>query len=366
MTKPSFSLILPLFVTLVVGCRGDSVGPKPVDQGRVLTTLEVSPSITTIFPENTAQLTISAWDQFRVPILETFPGEWAASGKATYVSSAPLIATVNDSGLVMGVSPGTAEITATLTLAGVTRTASVTETVLNKPPPDLSVPLQIYADIADGLQLVLVTRAGGGINYAMVTVNGSALALDTGSGCVAGPCIGSYRGRLSLAAGSQVALEVKADGLTIEATGKVPEAPVLTAPATGTVFSLADSITLTWTTATSPDRFELGFGTGCWGYGYSFEDSLSAAPVHFDPIRASPAAASMSAVDLCWVFEAPGSARELKVAASQMGASFGTDYVQVFAINEGSFTGPADPESHMSIQYPNEFMSLITKITILP
>ena len=132
MTKLSLRLIQPLCLALAVACRGESVGPE-----RVLTTLEVSPGRTTLFPGNTTQLTVSAGDQSGVPMLESFSGEWA--GKATYVSSAPLIATVSGSGLVMGVAPGSAKITAMLTLAGVTRTASVTVTVLNEPQENVIV-----------------------------------------------------------------------------------------------------------------------------------------------------------------------------------------------------------------------------------
>jgi plastocyanin len=125
MTRPSLTLILPLCLALAVACKGDSVGPE-----RVLTTLEVSATSAALFPEYTSQLTISAWDQFGVPMLERFDGEWAH--KATYFSSAPVIAEVSSSGLVRGVAPGTAEITATLTLDGVTRTATVTATVLSE------------------------------------------------------------------------------------------------------------------------------------------------------------------------------------------------------------------------------------------
>jgi len=133
MTRPSLTLILPLCLALAVACKGDSVGPE-----RVLTTLEVSANSTVpLFPETTSQLAISAWDQFGAPMLEHFGGEWAH--KATYFSSAPEIAEVSSSGLVRGVAPGTAEITATLTLDGVTRTASVTARVLGAPSESVTV-----------------------------------------------------------------------------------------------------------------------------------------------------------------------------------------------------------------------------------
>ena len=127
MTRPSLRLMLPVFLLVAVACKGDSVGPE-----RVLTTLEVSAAITDLYPEATNQLRVSAWDQFGMPMLERSNGEWTQ--KSTYVSSAPQIAAVNSAGLVKGVAPGTAMITATLTLDGVTRTASVKATVLMEEP----------------------------------------------------------------------------------------------------------------------------------------------------------------------------------------------------------------------------------------
>ena len=123
MTRPSPILVVPLWIALAVACRSDSIGPE-----RVLTTLEVSATSTALFPENTSQLTISAWDQFGAPMLEPFDGEWTR--RATYVSSAPEIVKVSSGGLMRAVATGTAKITTTLTLDGVTRTASVMATVL--------------------------------------------------------------------------------------------------------------------------------------------------------------------------------------------------------------------------------------------
>ncbi len=134
MTRPSLALILLLCLALAVACRGDSVGPELHYPARhVLTRLEVTPSSIALLPEDTSQLTIKAWDQFGATIVQYFDdwgdGEWW--DKTSYLSSAPQIAEVSSDGLVRGVAPGTAEITATLTLDGVTRTASVTATVLS-------------------------------------------------------------------------------------------------------------------------------------------------------------------------------------------------------------------------------------------
>jgi hypothetical protein len=128
MMKPSLTLILPLCVALAVACRSDGVGVEPQSQQqRVLNRLEVTPSSIGLFQGYTHQLTISAWDQYGAKMPEPVEGAWA--DKATFSSTAPEIAEVSSSGLVTGLAPGTAEITATLTLAGVTATASMTTSV---------------------------------------------------------------------------------------------------------------------------------------------------------------------------------------------------------------------------------------------
>ena len=186
-------LILPLCVALAGACGGDSVAaPEPVVTlpARVLSNLRVTPGSADFFPEDTIRLTISAWDQFGVPILERFSGEWA--DKTTYMSNAPQIATVNGRGLLMGVAPGTAEITAMLTLAGVTQTASVTATVLREPPDSATVtanqnggwaPLTVYVKaggtvtwvIPDGVQILPIWLYISGKDELLEFINGRAV-----------------------------------------------------------------------------------------------------------------------------------------------------------------------------------------------
>lgn len=187
---------------------------------------------------------------------------------------------------------------------GITRDITLT-------PFELSA-LAIQAEVGRQGGYVYVFGAGRVINDAVVTVNGVTFPPMPVTG--ASPPHNIYQGTFEFPApvGSTFHLTASAGGLTVEANGEVPEAPVLTAPAPGTVFSPADSVTFTWTSATDPDRFEVwtaGFGGFC-----------------------------------CGVFPAPASARELKIAVSGVGDSF-----SLVAINEGSFTGPADPGSRMSI-----------------
>jgi hypothetical protein len=178
-------------------------------------------------------------------------------------------------------------------------------------------PLHIVGNMGAQVQNVAVSRAGQAVTDAAVTVNGVAIPHASG---------GSYQGELPaiVPAGSPLDLVVTAGGVTVQATGNVPEAPVLTAPATGTVFALADSITVTWTSATDPDLFGVSFGS------------------------VFPA-----------LFATPGTARELRVAASEIGT--GTEVpIQVSAFNDGTFTGPADPESRMNILVEASTSAVIT------
>ncbi|MEJ2185959.1 MAG: hypothetical protein P8Z36_08470 [Gemmatimonadota bacterium] len=127
---------------------------------------------------------------------------------------------------------------------------------------------------------------------------------------------GYYHGELPAAVppGSPLDLRVSARGLIVEARGKVPDVPVLTAPATAAVFAPGGSITVSWTSPTDPDRFAVYVNTN-------------------QPV---------------WNRELPGTARELAVAASELPA--GSDLmISVVAYNDGSFTGPAHPDSRMGI-----------------
>ena len=86
-----------------------------------LTSLSVSPTSPAIQVGETVQLTSTAKDQFGT----TMTGLPAP----TFTTSAPAIATVSATGLVTGVAAGAATITASVTSAGVTHTASAVVTV---------------------------------------------------------------------------------------------------------------------------------------------------------------------------------------------------------------------------------------------
>ncbi|HET6342961.1 MAG TPA: hypothetical protein VFG78_12360 [Gemmatimonadota bacterium] len=110
--------------------------------------------------------------------------------------------------------------------------------------------------------------------------------------------------------------EVKYGGQTVKGIGNMPEAPALTAPVTGTVFALSDSIAVTWTSAADPDDFDAKIAVDCF--------------------TAGP----------CLEFELPGTSRGLKIAASDIGL-WAEVAVSVRAVKGGafSFTGAAHPGS---------------------
>jgi len=97
----------------------------------------------------------------------------------------------------------------------------------------------------------------------------------------------------------------------------VPEAPVLTAPVTeADIDAGGDSITVTWTSATNPERF-----VASWV---------------FDGVTVGK------------TFTATGTARELTIPTSGLPA--GPDVtISVVAYNDGSFSGPAHSLSRMDI-----------------
>jgi hypothetical protein len=137
MTHRSHALMLLVCAAIGAACGSErGLEPEPPfepEPSPVFTTLEVTPTAADLFdvaPGNTVQLTIGAWDQTGARM----PG----TGAATYSSSAPAIAGVSSRGVVTAAAPGGAEITAALTLGGITRTASMTVTVQARDYSDIA------------------------------------------------------------------------------------------------------------------------------------------------------------------------------------------------------------------------------------
>ena len=143
MTKRAPTSLLLVCAALCLACESDrglepepSTLPEPPSlpeppaepEQSVLTILDLRPAVAdllTVAPGNAIQLSISAWDQRGA--------ELSGVGAATYSSSAPAVADVSPRGEVTAAAPGSAVITATLTLGGVTRRASMTARVHDDP-----------------------------------------------------------------------------------------------------------------------------------------------------------------------------------------------------------------------------------------
>jgi hypothetical protein len=136
--------------------------PPPVS---TFTTFEVSPTLadlSTLAGENTLQLTLSARDQTGAPM--------RGAAATTYSSSAPSIAGVSSSGVVTGVAPGTAVITATLTLGAITLSDAMTATV-HGPSGNVARLRVVHAD--DGLPDLDVVVGGVKVLTGMTYTNAS-------------------------------------------------------------------------------------------------------------------------------------------------------------------------------------------------
>ena len=129
MTARSITLMLLVTSALSIACEGTRVtesvqarrDPQPEPDPWVFTTLEVVPSSVTLEEGSMVQLGVLARDQRGVLMTD-------ATG-AAFSSSDPAIAHVSGSGLVTGMAAGTADISVTKTVAGVTRNAAVKATI---------------------------------------------------------------------------------------------------------------------------------------------------------------------------------------------------------------------------------------------
>jgi hypothetical protein len=180
------------------------------------------------------------------------------------------------------------------------------------PPTDTS-SLLIRGGVNAERQNIWVFQGGedidDGVSGAEVTVNGVSIPNVGGSFYP-----GYYSGQLPTAVppGSPLHLRVGARGLVVEASSTVPEMAALTVPAPESVFAPGDHVTVRWTSATDPERFAVYVNTN--------------RPV--------------------WHQDLPGTARELEIPASEL--PVGEEMViGVVAYNDGSFSGPAHPDSGM-------------------
>ncbi len=172
-------------------------------------------------------------------------------------------------------------------------------------------------------QRVLVLYESEPVTDAVITVNDVALS-HTGDG--------SYEGELpeALPVGAPLTLDGSLGLATWRATGRVPEAAVLTAPATGTAFGQADLFDVTWTSETTPDRFAV---LATWTEGDTVQTK------QFDAVAEDRSVPLVSASEF-----PPG----VEVT------------LEVLALNDGSFLGSAHPFSLMGIASTSAASAVIT------
>lgn len=154
-------------------------------QTPVATTLSLNPATVTVHAGDTATLTATVLDQFGQPLL---------GQTVTWSSSAPSVATVNSSGVVMGVAVGSATVTATCGAASdttaVTINAASTATTVAVSPSTVSVAAgstaSLTAQVSDQYGMVLT---GAAVIWS-TTDTGVATVSSTGlvTGIAAGSC----------------------------------------------------------------------------------------------------------------------------------------------------------------------------------
>jgi hypothetical protein len=111
-------------------------------------------------------------------------------------------------------------------------------------------------DMGPKFEHVLLTRDGTPVTNASVSVNGTTANLGADS---------KYHATLpsTVPVGGRLFLDVGSGLFSIRGFGRVPEAPVVTAPADGATFTPAQPIPVTWTSATNPDRFQVNAEYSC-------------------------------------------------------------------------------------------------------
>lgn len=120
--------------------------------------------------------------------------------------------------------------------------------------------------------------------------------------------------------GGTLNLEVVIGAVTITGTDTVPERPTLSAPAGGEIYAPTDTITVSWTSPSDPDRFMISAG-------YSCGDDCGTGKRYY----------------------VAGNARTVDIPASDLPPDKAIR-IEVYAYNDGEFTGPVTSDSTMNIR----------------
>ena len=179
--------------------------------------------------------------------------------------------------------------------------------------PNVGTLLIVGSAMGPRYQNIYVSRNDLPVSGATVTVNGVAIPQ-------VGP--GQYYGALPdfLAAGATITLVVQAGNQSVTGTAMVPAEPTLLTPAPDFTAAIGTTISYEWNAPSSPSRFYAGFlyRTGNAGSG------------HWEEVGGSVRAASVTTSGL------PANATEFQA------------FVNAYA--DGTFTGPAHPDSRMNVR----------------
>jgi len=110
-----------VLLVLAAGCGGGGAADLSSPPTPTFSSLSLSPTTVTMAVGGTYQLQVVAKDQFGAPL--------PTSPTTLFVSSDAAVATVSAAGLVTGVAPGSATVTASATMDGVTRTTTCQVTI---------------------------------------------------------------------------------------------------------------------------------------------------------------------------------------------------------------------------------------------
>src|SRR6267378_4859503 len=156
------AIIAPVVIT---ACGGGGSGP------RVLTTLEVTPATAALFtvaPGNAVTLSVVAKDQDGQTM--------AGAGSPSFLSDNGAIARVSVDGTITAVASGTARITASLTVGGVTKTGTTTVTAqVASANAAVGAPALAYEPATVDVQ------AGGTVTWAFGSIGHSVTFTTTGA-----------------------------------------------------------------------------------------------------------------------------------------------------------------------------------------
>lgn len=186
-----------------------------------------------------------------------------------------------------------------------------------QPPGDTRI-LVSGSDMGVLFQNINLSRMGFPVTGAEVTVNGIPM-VETQTG--------HYSGQLPapLAVGDTVEIDVPAGSDTIRGITTVPAVPTLLTPTGGTMIQLGAPLEFTWADVASPDEFRIGI--------------LYAATGEVAAYGAS--------------------ARSGTVVTSRIPTTTTALSAFIYAYGDGTFTGPAHPDSKMRVRQPGGTVNIV-------